>query len=133
MMIEDRDNFGNKVITLKKKIVQKFGRKVLSFGDCLDLCSDVYKATGQTLNVNTLRRFFGLVSYTNLPSQTTLNILSRYCGFGCFDHVPAGRQIGHDGIEIKDGVKRFICHLLDIDVDQVTNPEYLPMIRKALH
>ena len=41
----------------------------------------IFDATGVSLSVSTLKRLFGKVSYTNLPSVHTLNTLARFAGF----------------------------------------------------
>lgn len=45
------------------------------------LNSDIFDATGVSLSVSTLKRVFGKVSYTHLPSLHTLNTLARFAGF----------------------------------------------------
>jgi hypothetical protein len=45
------------------------------------LSVDIYDSTGVSLSISTLKRVFGKVSYTNLPSVHTLNTLARFAGF----------------------------------------------------
>ena len=72
----------NELVSLMiHEIEHAFGRKVVSSRDCIELSVEVYNKTEQQLNPNTLRRFFSLVKAEYSPSQSTLNILSRYCGF----------------------------------------------------
>ncbi|MGK2860926.1 MAG: hypothetical protein ACSLE0_03275 [Chitinophagaceae bacterium] len=69
---------------LKKELEQTFGRKIVSYRDCVQMVDDIYRKTDYTVNVNTLRRFFGLVKSNYTASRSTLLILSKYCGF----HAP---------------------------------------------
>ena len=41
----------------------------------------ICEATGVSLSISTLKRVFGKVSYTNLPSVHTLNTLARFVGY----------------------------------------------------
>ncbi|MEO7310405.1 MAG: hypothetical protein ABIX01_08415 [Chitinophagaceae bacterium] len=69
------------------EIEHVFGRRVVSSRDCIDLSDEIYIKTQQQLNPNTLRRFFSLVKADYPPSQATLNILSKYCGFQSIDDI----------------------------------------------
>ena len=51
------------------------------------MVEDIYHKTGETVNANTLRRFFGLVKADYPPSSSTLTILSKYCGFNSIDEI----------------------------------------------
>ena len=51
------------------------------------MVDDIYRKTGETVNANTLRRFFGLVKADYPASSSTLTILSKYCGFNSIDEV----------------------------------------------
>jgi len=72
---------------LKKELEQTFGRKITSYRDCVQLVEDIYQKTDSTVNVNTLRRFFGLVKTAYDPSPSTLTIFSKYCGFNSIDEL----------------------------------------------
>jgi hypothetical protein len=67
--------------TLRNEIEEAFGKKILSSRDCVQLSADVFNKTSFKINSNTLRRFFGLVKSVHLPSSTTSEILSKYCGY----------------------------------------------------
>jgi hypothetical protein len=69
------------IAALKKELEKNFGRKIASYRDCVQLVDDIYHKTESTVNVNTLRRFFGLVKTNYNPSPATLAIFSKYCGF----------------------------------------------------
>ena len=71
---------------LKAEVERVFRKKILSYSDCLQLSDEIYLKTGQRLNVNTLRRCYHLVASKFNPSTSTLNVLSTYCGFTCFQH-----------------------------------------------
>ena len=45
------------------------------------LSMDICESTGVSLSISTLKRVFGKVSYTNLPSVHTLNTLARFVGY----------------------------------------------------
>jgi hypothetical protein len=51
------------------------------------MVEDIYRKTGETVNANTLRRFFGLVKADYPASTSTLTILSKYCGFNSLDEI----------------------------------------------
>jgi hypothetical protein len=73
--------------SLKKELENSFGRKIISSRDCNQMVEDMYKKTGETVNANTLRRFFGLVKADYPPSSSTLTILSKYCGFNSIEEI----------------------------------------------
>ena len=60
---------------------QRGGREEWKSYDFERLNADIYEATGVSLSVSTLKRVFGKVSYTNLPSLHTLNTLARFAGY----------------------------------------------------
>lgn len=70
---------------VKLEIADTFGKNIKTSGDCLLLSNDIFDKISFKINSNTLRRFFGLVKSNYLPSLTTLDILSKYCGFNSFD------------------------------------------------
>lgn len=72
---------------LRKELENTFGRKIISYRDCVQLVDDIMQKTGFTVNVNTLRRFFGLVKTDYKASPSTLTILSKYCGFNSIDEI----------------------------------------------
>lgn len=46
-----------------------------------DLSAKIHKKTGMHLSQSSLKRLWGYVKYSNMPSHTTLNILSRFNNF----------------------------------------------------
>ena len=77
---------------IKDEIESVFGRCITSYRDCIDLSDDIFRKTQKQLNPNTLRRIFGLVKAEYPPSQSTLSILSGYCGFYSVDEFYALKQ-----------------------------------------
>ena len=77
----------NKVEFIKHEIQRFYGRQILSSRDCIILSEEIFYKTGEKLNPNTLRRFFGLVKADYPPSRATLDILAKYCGFNNFEQV----------------------------------------------
>jgi hypothetical protein len=75
------------IAALKKELEKNFGRKITSYRDCVQLVEDIYQKTDSTVNVNTIRRFFGLVKTAYNPSPATLAIFARYCGFNAIENV----------------------------------------------
>jgi len=73
--------------TIVYEIEHVFGRRIVSSRDCIELSEEIYRKTMHQLNPNTLRRFFSLVKAPYPPSQSTLTILSKYCGFQSIDDI----------------------------------------------
>ena len=72
---------------IRKEVEISFGRKIITASDCTNLSEEISKKIGNQLNVNTLRRCFGLVKSNYPPSINTLNILSKYCGSSSFSEI----------------------------------------------
>lgn len=70
---------------LKDSIENKFGGKIAYQKDCKVLSDVVLKDTSQVISPSTLRRFFGFLSTNSNPSVATLDILSIFCGYSCWD------------------------------------------------
>src|SRR5215211_6988536 len=49
--------------------------------DFENLSQRIFDETGVSLSVSTLRRIWGKVAYTHLPSGTTLDTLAKFAGF----------------------------------------------------
>jgi len=76
------------------------------------MVEDIYNHTGQTVNANTLRRFFGLVKADYDPSASTLNILARYCGFNSIDEIEKLSHSNNPDDDInKEEVLRYLVAL----------------------
>ena len=77
---------------IKCELERVFGRSITSSRDCIDLSDDVFRKTQKQINPNTLRRIFGLVKAEYPPSQSTLDILSKYCGFYTVEELYTTKQ-----------------------------------------
>lgn len=73
------------LIFLKKKVEEKFGEKIRYSRQCEALSEAIFETTGERLSLVTLKRFFGFTTAKVEPRLSTLDILSRYCGFTSFE------------------------------------------------
>lgn len=105
---------------LKEEVIIVFGHSLKSSGDCNKLQEDIYKKSGDIINFNTLRRFFGLIKTEFNPSKNTLNILSRYCGYESFQNFTSSFQIQPN----KENNELLIAYLVDIFRSVAVNNEY---------
>lgn len=80
---------------LRKEVEETFGKKIGSSRDCHMLSEEVYTKISFNINSNTLRRIFGLVKSHYSPSLTTLDILSKFCGFASFDEFKKLQSTTH--------------------------------------
>ena len=100
------------LLSLKKELENSFGRKIISSRDCNQMAEDISQKTGESVNANTLRRFFGLVKAEYPPSSSTLTILSRYCGFNSIEEIKNLTTNGDPEINInKEEVLRYMVSL----------------------
>ena len=74
---------------LKEQVIFKAGRDIKNRADCEYLSQMIEVETGECLNYNTLRRFFGIDPKKVKPRLATLNILSRYLGYHSYNHLSA--------------------------------------------
>lgn len=119
---------------LRKELESSFGRKIVSSRDCLQMVDDIYQKTGYSINANTLRRFFGLVQSSYSASPSTLNILSRYCGFNSIDDLhnlsttrPAGDQVP------KEEVHRYLVSLIrNLPLTETSSAVYNAIIQQTV-
>lgn len=65
---------------LRNRVISKFGKPVIGLGDCKELSALIFDETGESVNYNTLRRFFGLVKPT-APQAYTLDTLCKFLGY----------------------------------------------------
>lgn len=102
----------NFLSSLKKELENSFGRKIISSRDCIQMVEDIYHRTGETVNANTLRRFFGLVKAEYPPSSSTLTILAKYCGFNSPDEIEKLSLNENPDINVnKEEVLRYLVSL----------------------
>ncbi len=78
---------------IKNEAEETFGRRLVTSKDCIQLSEEIYFKTAFRINSNTLRRFFGLVKAEYPPSVSTLNILTRYCGFNSLDEIAGAKKV----------------------------------------
>ncbi len=71
---------------LKEIIQNKFGQRITHSKICVSLAESIYNETGKIISSNTLRRFFGFIATSFLPSINSLNILSEYAGYENWSH-----------------------------------------------
>ena len=97
--------------TIKQEIQNVFGRRIVSSRDCIQLSEEIFHKTKTQLNPNTLRRFFGLVKAENSPSNSTLTILSQYCGFQSLDEVTT---INKEGVLSDSNAENFLHFVVSL-------------------
>ena len=73
------------------------------------LRNDIESKTGEALSLNTIKRLVGLLPYTSIPRQSTLNILAEYLGFSSWQLLTdfikgttSGFNTGKTFIELKE-------------------------------
>lgn len=64
---------------LKKEVQRRFGRKLNSSFECVQLSEHISKSTGDSVSPQTLRRLFGFINDNTKPSNYTISILLKYC------------------------------------------------------
>jgi hypothetical protein len=120
--------------SLKKELEQSFGRKIVSSRDCIQMVEDIYHKTGETVNANTLRRFFGLVKADYPASSSTLTILAKYCGFNSIEEVEHISLKNHSDEDIKkEEILRYMVSLFKNT--QVTGNEertFYPIVEQTI-
>lgn len=65
---------------LRNAIVKEFGKNISTVSACVQLSAEL-EEQGIYLNPQTLRRFFGIISYSGGYSEYTLDSLARYSGY----------------------------------------------------
>lgn len=71
---------------LKNKVQEKLGVIIKNRGDCQFLSDAILEELGETINYNTLRRFFGIDKRAQFDaSRNTLNILAKFLGYGSYN------------------------------------------------
>lgn len=121
---------------IKVEIEEVFGRRVVSSRDCIELSDEIYDKTKERLNQNTLRRFFGLVKSEYPPSQSTLSILSKYCGFQSLDDAYKVRLKDPDKEETAlniDSVLHYLVSIFkDVPLENVENEAFLNLVKQTV-
>lgn len=119
---------------IKNEVQDTFGRRIITSRDCLQLSEEIYFKTAFTINANTLRRFFGLVKAEYPPSISTLNILTKYCGFTSIDDINID---SHTHAENSSDNKDLLNYLSSIfKLTQVKDPydeTFLALVKHTIH
>src|SRR5437870_3911376 len=119
------------LLSLKEEIEETFGKKITVSRDCVLLSEEVYGKISLTVNSNTLRRFFGLIKSDHFPSHTTLDILSKYCGFASFDEFKK-LKINNSNARIRDFYSQSILNYLVALFSYVPAPDHGDKMFSAL-
>ena len=119
---------------IKNEIEFVFGRRVVSSRDCIELSEAIFNRTQHQLNPNTLRRFFGLVKANYAPSQSTLTILSKYCGFNSVEDVYNVKQEKDNPelIEPESLLHYFVSIFEETRVDEYCDRTFLSMVKHTV-
>lgn len=71
---------------LRSEVQEKLGITVKNRGECQFLSDALLVEIGETVNYNTLRRFFGVDKKVRVqPSENTLNVLSKFLGYSSYN------------------------------------------------
>lgn len=123
-----------KLPVLLKVVESVFGRRVLSYTECNELSEAVFKKTGTTLNVSTLRRVFGLVPAKHSPSAHTLHTLARYCGYASFDELVAQLQGKESDPQANSRLLQYLILLFkDTEVPHIHDVTYINLVKHTIH
>jgi hypothetical protein len=119
---------------LLQEVEKKYGRKVLSYTDCVHLSKAITYQTGFRLNVSTLRRFFGLVKVNYPPSPTTKDILSKFIGYHTYEHFQSLYQTEPTQLESESSI---LLHYLETLFSQAlattySDPTWLAIMRQTI-
>jgi hypothetical protein len=78
---------------IQKQIYDKMGLTLNLPSQFEQLSESIFKVTGKTLGVNTLKRLFGKLPDVH-TSETTLNIIAEYLGFSDWESL---KKISEEG------------------------------------
>ena len=121
---------------LKIAIAKTFGRNIRTSGECNLLSADIYAKVSYKLNSNTLRRIFGLVKSDHFQSITTLDILSKYCGFSCFDEFVKlkGKNSGTNQEDLsQESILKYLTSLFsEKGSDQSDDKKYFHVVKETI-
>lgn len=120
-------------VIVKKKVEEVFSRKIFTSSDCQQLSEQIAQCTGQYLNVNTLRRCFGLVKAAYPPSRNTLNILSQYCGYSDLDDLVKQQEDQQSQNALNQELLVYMVSLYkNIDVLDISDATFVKLVRNNL-
>lgn len=66
---------------LKSLVHTSFSQSITTSYDCSSLAESIESTRNEKVSIDTLRRFFGVIKNTSLPSTFTLDVLSKYVGY----------------------------------------------------
>ena len=120
---------------IRKEVEISFGRKIITASDCANLSEEISKRIGSQLNVNTLRRCFGLVKSNYPPSINTLNILSRYCGSSSFsdfidNHIKKGANCDFETNDLL--LSYLVTFFKDTTLSTTTDITFLKFVKHTI-
>lgn len=69
---------------LRLNVFKQFGKQISTATDCENLAAELTEQYKANISGQTLRRFFGLIRVSTKPSQFTLDLLSKFCGYPDF-------------------------------------------------
>src|SRR5689334_9286228 len=120
--------------SLKKELENSFGRKIVSSRDCIQMVEDIYRKTGETVNANTLRRFFGLVKDDYPASSSTLTILSKYCGFNSLDEIEqvSSKNNTEDDVNKEEVLRYMVSLFKNTQVSGEEDRTFYPIIEQTI-
>lgn len=119
---------------IKGELERVFGRCITSSRDCIDLSDDIFRKTQKQINPNTLRRIFGLVKAEYPPSQSTLDILSKYCGFYTVEELYTTKQkVNKDDIVYQEQLLNYIVTLfIQTPVKDLLDKTFLTLAKHTI-
>ena len=119
---------------IKEEIEIIFGRSIVSQRDCMDLSAEIFQKIHKQINVNTLRRFFGLIKSDYFPSHVTLNILSEYCGFQSAEEAYQIRQTANlPELNVHDNMVHYFISIFDkITVYDRCDKTFLTLVEQTI-
>ncbi|NTS40573.1 hypothetical protein HRG84_06615, partial [Flavisolibacter sp. BT320] len=120
------------IAVIKGATERRFGKKILSYKECVELNQDIYKKTGELLSVPTLRRLFGLVRSSSLPSFSTLQTLANYCGYSSVDEAIARTNV--DSNQHDNSLVNYISYLFrEVTVEDPYDSTYTQLVYHTIH
>lgn len=121
---------------LRKEVEETFGKKIGSSRDCHMLSEEVYTKISFNINSNTLRRIFGLVKSHYSPSLTTLDILSKFCGFASFDEFKklqsSTHKVSHEDYYSNSVLKYLVALFTDTSTKEF-DKTFAAVVKHTIH
>ena len=99
--------------TLLQAVVATAGHTVETSSDFIRLSGQIEGRLGETLGVSTLKRIFGRLAGGELPRQSTLDLLARFCGHADYLAFVA------DVCGIEDYATSHVVHTTALPIDRL--------------